>query len=68
MGSHLDCTIFRTTRALSREHDNLKTLGAGPGISDKIHMTITYANIHKTYVELDSVKTQDFDRGLSSQM
>jgi len=41
IGSHLDCTIFLTTRALSREHDILKTLGPGQGISDKKHISIT---------------------------
>lgn len=41
IGSHFDWTIFRTTRALSREHDILKTLGPGQGISDRKQKTIT---------------------------
>lgn len=41
IGSHLDWTILRTTRALSREHDILNTLGPGQGISDRKQMTIT---------------------------
>lgn len=45
IGSHFDCTILRTTRALSREHDILKTLGPGQGISDRKQNTITCEQI-----------------------
>lgn len=44
IGSHRDWTIFRTTRALSREHCILNTLGVGHGISDKKQMSITYTS------------------------
>lgn len=46
IGSHRDWTIFRTTRALSREHCILNTLGVGHGISDKKQMSITYTHIN----------------------
>lgn len=41
IGSHLDCTILRTMRALSREHDILKTLGPGQGIRVRKQMSVT---------------------------